>query len=186
MMEDAEKTSIFVEKMADFFRYNVRKMEEDAMLWEEIGAVDNYIYILNVRFAGDITYIKEVDEGIDNIRIPSMILQPLVENAVQHGIHDCMETGWIRMEIHRNGEMLDVTVSDNGAGMTEEMIARVMAGRADQNEEDRFSTGIAVRNVIDRLQLYYKEENLFTIESDGPGKGIRVHIILPVYKDELE
>lgn len=186
MMEDAEKTSIFVEKMADFFRYNVRKMEEDAMLWEEIGAVDNYIYILNVRFAGDITYIKEVDEGIDNIRIPSMILQPLVENAVQHGIHDCMETGWIRMEIHRNGEMLDVTVSDNGAGMTEEMIARVMAGRADQNEEDRFSTGIAVRNVIDRLQLYYKEENLFTIESDGAGKGTRVHIILPVYKDELE
>ena len=71
-------------------------------------------------------------------------------------------------------------------GMTEEMIARVMAGRADQNEEDRFSTGIAVRNVIDRLQLYYKEENLFTIESDGPGKGTRVHIILPVYKDELE
>ena len=61
-----------------------------------------------------------------------------------------------------------------------------MAGRADQNEEDRFSTGIAVRNVIDRLQLYYKEENLFTIESDGSGKGTRVHIILPVYKDELE
>ena len=186
MMGDADNTGIFLEKMADFFRYNVRKMEADAMLWEEIGAVDNYIYILNVRFAGDITYIKEVDEGIDNIRIPSMILQPLVENAVQHGIHDCMETGWIRMEIHRNGEMLDVTVSDNGAGMTEEMIARVMAGRADQNEEDRFSTGIAVRNVIDRLQLYYKEENLFTIESDGPGKGTRVHIILPVYKDELE
>ena len=186
MMGDADNTGIFLEKMADFFRYNVRKMEEDAMLWEEIGAVDNYIYILNVRFAGDITYIKEVDEGIDNIRIPSMILQPLVENAVQHGIHDCMETGWIRMEIHRNGEMLDVTVSDNGAGMTEEMIARVMDGRADQNEEDRFSTGIAVRNVIDRLQLYYKEENLFTIESDGPGKGTRVHIILPVYKDELE
>ena len=67
-------------------------------------------------FAGDITYIKEVDEGIDNIRIPSMILQPLVENAVQHGIHDCMETGWIRMEIHRNGEMLDVTVSDEWCG----------------------------------------------------------------------
>ena len=118
MMGDADNTGIFLEKMADFFRYNVRKMEEDAMLWEEIGAVDNYIYILNVRFAGDITYIKEVDEGIDNIRIPSMILQPLVENAVQHGIHDCMETGWIRMEIHRNGEMLDVTVRDNGAGMT--------------------------------------------------------------------
>ena len=54
------------------------------------------------------------------------------------------------------------------------MIARVMAGRADQNEEDRFSTGIAVRNVIDRLQLYYKRKKIcLTIESDGPGKGTR-------------
>ena len=51
MMGDADKTGVFLEKMADFFRYNVRKMEEDAMLWEEVEAVDNYIYILNVRFA---------------------------------------------------------------------------------------------------------------------------------------
>lgn len=185
MMGDADNTGIFLEKMADFFRYNVRKMEEDAMLWEEIEAVDNYIYILNVRFAGDITYIKKVDEGIDDIRIPSMILQPLVENAVQHGIHDCMETGWIRMEIHRSGDVLEITVSDNGAGMTEEMIDKVMSGHAD-HEEDRFSTGIAVRNVIDKLQLYYKKEILFTIESDGPGTGTRVHITLPADKEAQE
>ena len=56
-------------------------MEDDALLWEEVDAVDNYIYILNVRFAGDINYEKDVDEGIGNFRIPSMILQPLVENA---------------------------------------------------------------------------------------------------------
>ena len=185
MMGDADNTGIFLEKMADFFRYNVRKMEEDAMLWEEIEAVDNYIYILNVRFAGDITYIKDVDENIENIRIPSMILQPLVENAVQHGIHDCMETGWIRMEIHLKDDRLEITVSDNGAGMTEEMIDKVMSGHADQNEENRYSTGIAVRNVIDRLKLYYKEENTFTIESDGPDTGTRVHITLPVDKEYL-
>ena len=79
MLEDAERTGVFLEKMADFFRYNVRKMEDDALLWEEVDAVDNYIYILNVRFAGDINYEKDVDEGIGNFRIPSMILQPLVE-----------------------------------------------------------------------------------------------------------
>lgn len=184
MLEDAEKTSVFLEKMADFFRYNVHKMEEDAMLWEEVEAVDNYIYILNVRFAGDISYIKKVDEGIGDIRIPSMILQPLVENAVQHGIHDCMETGYIRMEIHRTGDMLEIMIMDNGVGMTAEMIEKVMSGNAGQDAEDRFSTGIAVRNVIDRLQLYYKQENLFTIESDGPGTGTRVHIMLPADKDK--
>ena len=59
MMEDAEKTCIFVEKMADFFRYNVKKGLEDASLGEELTAVENYIYILNVRFAGDIHFTKK-------------------------------------------------------------------------------------------------------------------------------
>ena len=180
MLEDAERTGVFLEKMADFFRYNVRKMEDDALLREEVDAVDNYIYILNVRFAGDINYEKDVDEGIGNFRIPSMILQPLVENAVQHGIHDCMETGKIRMSIHKDGDDLEITVSDNGAGMTQEMIRSVMAGKARNNGEDRYSTGIAVGNVIDRLELYYKQKGLLTIESDGLGLGTSVHITLPV------
>ena len=156
MLEDAERTGVFLEKMADFFRYNVRKMEDDALLWEE------------------------VDEGIGNFRIPSMILQPLVENAVQHGIHDCMETGKIRMSIHKDGDDLEITVSDNGAGMTPEMIRSVMAGKARNNGEDRYSTGIAVGNVIDRLELYYKQKDLLTIESEGLGLGTSVHITLPV------
>ena len=180
MLEDAERTGVFLEKMADFFRYNVRKMEDDALLWEEVDAVDNYIYILNVRFAGDINYEKDVDEGIGNFRIPSMILQPLVENAVQHGIHDCMETGKIRMSIHKDGDDLEIIVSDNGAGMTQEMIRSVMAGKARNNGEDRYSTGIAVGNVIDRLELYYKQKDLLTIESEGLGLGTSVHITLPV------
>ena len=180
MLEDAERTGVFLEKMADFFRYNVRKMEDDALLWEEVEAVDNYIYILNVRFAGDIHYEKDVDEGIGDVRIPSMILQPLVENAIQHGIHDCMENGKVRMSIHRSVNVLEITVSDNGAGMTAEMIDKVMAGKARNKGEDRYSTGIAVGNVIDRLELYYKQKGLLTIESSGPGKGTSVHITLPV------
>jgi sensor histidine kinase YesM len=181
MMEDAEQTSVFLEKMADFFRYNVRKTsDEDATLFEEIESVDNYIYILNVRFAGDITYYKEVDEDVEDIQIPSMILQPVVENAVQHGIHDCMEEGWIHLEVHRQDDMIAVTVSDNGAGMTEETIREVMEGRAHTGQEKKYSTGIAMDNVIRRLQLYYNQENLLQIESDGPGQGTQVRIWLPL------
>lgn len=97
-----------------------------------------------------------------------------------------METGRIVMSIHRNQDMIDITVSDNGAGMTEEMIAKVMEGRAVQDEENRYSTGIAVHNVIERLKLYYKQEGLMTIESDGPGTGTKVHIVIPMEKEELE
>lgn len=180
MMEDAEKTSIFLEKMADFFRYNVRKMGDDATLQEEIESVDNYIYILNVRFAGDITYEKEVDEGIEDILIPSMILQPLVENAVQHGIHDCMEDGRILLSVHRESRHLQIVVSDNGQGMTPETIHAILEGRLSHEQTGKDSTGIALSNVIHRLQLYYNRENLLRIESEGIGKGTRITILLPL------
>lgn len=99
MMEDAEKTSIFVEKMADFFRYNVKKGEEDATLEEELEAVDNYIYILNVRFAGDIHFSKKVECDVGNVRVPSMILQPVVETQLimEYGIltgRDILISAW--------------------------------------------------------------------------------------------
>ena len=102
MMEDAEQTSIFVQRMADFFRYNVKKGTEDATLEEEVEAVENYIYILNVRFAGDIHFYKEVDESVLSCRVPSMILQPVVENAVNHGIRNIDWEG--RIDLTVSGE----------------------------------------------------------------------------------
>lgn len=78
MIEDADKTALFIENMAEFFRYNLSRINEDATLADEIQLVDHYIYILNVRFAGDIHYKKEIEPGLENVLVPSMILQPLV------------------------------------------------------------------------------------------------------------
>lgn len=179
-MEDAERTAVFVSKMADFFRYNVRKMEEDANLYEEIEAVDNYIYILNVRFAGDICYEKEIGEDVENIRVPSMILQPVVENAVQHGVRDRMENARIWLRVAREEEQLRVTVRDNGVGMTETQIQAVLSGNIRQERKEGDSTGIGLDNVMSRLKLYYNHEGLFDIYSEGPEKGTEVTILLPL------
>ncbi|MCC8138126.1 MAG: histidine kinase [Clostridiales bacterium] len=180
-MEDADQTSIFLERMADFFRYNVRKMSGDATLDEEIQSVDNYIYILNVRFAGDITYQKEIDTDIEGIRIPSMILQPIVENAVQHGIHDNLEDGCITLAVRRPDEtLLEISVRDNGVGMTQEKIRDILEDNLAPAEEDSNSTGVAMSNVIHRLELYYNQKELLRIESDGPGCGTQVILTLPV------
>ncbi len=183
-MEDAEKTGIFVEKMADFFRYNVKKMQGDAYLSEEIESVDNYIYILNVRFAGDIQYEKEIDGQIEDIRVPSMILQPVVENAVTHGIRNQMDDARIILRVQREEEQLRVTVTDNGEGMTQERIREVLSGKAQEKSKEGDSTGIGLDNVINRLSLYYKRENLFDIYSEGEGKGTEVTILLPFEKGE--
>ena len=129
MMEDTEKTSIFVEKMADFSRYNVKKGEEDATLEEELEAVDNYIYILNVRFAGDIHFSKKVECDVENVRVPSMILQPVVENAVLHGI---LETPTKSGTIVLTGWMEDkdvvLLISDDGVGIAPDKLPVILSG----------------------------------------------------------
>lgn len=183
MMEDAEKTGIFLGKMADFFRYNVKKGEEDATLEEELDAVDNYIYILNVRFAGDIHFTKEVDAEVENVRVPSMILQPVVENAVNHGIRDIDWEGHIDLKVCRQEELLEISIRDNGKGMTQSQIEKVLSGQAGTDTQQSDSTGIGMNNVISRLELYYAQEGLMNIYSEGEGKGTEVVITVPLCKE---
>ncbi len=180
MMEDAEKTGIFVQKMADFFRYNVKKGQEDATLEEELEAVDNYIYILNVRFAGDIHFSSEVDESVESVRVPSMILQPVVENAVNHGIRDIEWEGWINLNVTKEEKAIRISVRDNGKGMTREQIRGVLTGNKEHSTEEGDSTGIGMNNVISRLELYYEQSGLVEINSEGEGKGTEVVIHIPL------
>lgn len=176
-MEDDEKTAVFLGKMADFFRYNVKKGTEDARIAEELSVVENYIYILNVRFAGEIIFTKEVDEAALNYRIPSMILQPLVENAVNHGIRDMIGEGWIRLTIQNDPERVKIVVEDNGKGMDAEQIRKIMERVETIHEDD--STGIGLDNVISRLSLYYDDPNVVEIVSSGVDQGTKVILRLP-------
>ena len=184
MMEDAEKTSIFVEKMADFFRYNVKKGEEDATLEEELEAVDNYIYILNVRFAGDIHFSKKVECDVENVRVPSMILQPVVENAVNHGIRNIDWEGHIELSVERWKDHIEISVRDNGQGMTKEQIEKVLSKKIHNSSSEGDSTGIGMNNVISRLELYYEQDGLMEIYSEGEGRGTEVVINIPVERSE--
>lgn len=184
MMEDAEKTCLFIERMADFFRYNVRKMSDDATLEEEIEAVDNYIYILNVRFAGDIHFEKQVDKSVLSKRIPSMILQPIVENAINYGVRDIEWEGKILLTVMREDTYIKIRVKDNGRGMTRERIEEVFSGRIKENKEQKYSTGVGLNNVISRLELYYGMPDLFRIESEGEQRGTTVTISIPL-KEEV-
>ncbi len=202
MMEGADRTELFLSRMAQFFRYNVKKTGGDASLSEEIDSVDNYIYILNVRFAGDIHYEKQIDPKIDQeiMRMPSMILQPIVENAIQHGIHDDHEHGVVTLTVdyapenenETGTDCVRITISDNGAGMTRKQIDAIMLSNKSPDRDDSGqgdesdSTGIAMENVISRLGLYYNRDNLFSIWSDGPGTGTEVTVLLPVWEEEDE
>ncbi len=185
MMEGADKTCLFIENMADFFRFNMKSFDQDSTIRDEMKLVDSYIYILNVRFSGGIHYYKDVDESLLDIRVPSMILQPVVENAVNYGIRDIDYEGRINLSVSRREDSILLTVEDNGAGMEQSIIRRIMNARPEDSAAlkerniSKDSNGIGLGNVINRLRLYYDREEVFCIESEGRNKGTRVIICIP-------
>lgn len=179
MMEDAERTGLFLENVAEFFRYNVRKNDQDATLREEIHLVDNYVYILNVRFAGEILFSKEVDESLLDVRVPSMILQPLVENSFNYGIRNISWEGRIELSVFRQDDMICVSIWDNGAGMEPERIEQVLHGEIREVDLKANSNGVGMKNVMERLRLYFHDEAKLEILSEGRDKGTEVLITIP-------
>ena len=181
MMEGAEKTCLFIEKLADFFRYNVKRTGETSTLGEEIEQVETYLHIINVRFSNEIEYTKTINAvAADGVIMPGVVLQPLVENAINHGLHETLGKKAVSLSVRDKGARLEVTVTDNGRGMTEQEIDAVLNGSNESVEErpqGKRSTGI--RNVIERLQLFYGVKDVFSIVSDGLGTGTSVSIFIP-------
>lgn len=185
MMEGADKTCLFIENMADFFRFNMKSFNQDSTLRDEIKLVDTYIYILNVRFSGTIKFCKQIDESVLDVRVPSMILQPIVENSVNYGIRDIDYEGKICLKVDQLPDSIRITIYDNGTGMDEATIERILNlgiknGKIDREVSlTKDSNGIGLGNVINRLKLYYDRDNIFSIHSDGHNMGTTVTMLIP-------
>lgn len=180
MMEGADKTYRFIQNMASFFRYNIKKDKQEATLADEIKLVDNYIYILNVRFSGEIHFEKQIDEQLVNVRVPSMILQPIVENAINYGIRDIDWEGLILLKVTMDHDEICISIKDNGIGMSQERIDEVLRGEIRENDPSADSNGVGLGNVINRLKLFYEKEDVLDIFSEGKDKGTEVVIYIPV------
>ena len=179
MMEGADKTNGYIEHVANFFRYNVKKGSEIVTIREEVELIDNYIYILNVRFSGDIKYEKKLDESVLDTPMPSMILQPIVENCVNHGIREMLGEGRINLEVFRIDDIVCVSISDNGKGLSQETISDILNGSL-KTDPKSSGGGIGLDNVIARLRLFTGESDPVSITSEGEGKGTRFDIYLDV------
>ncbi|MBB2182619.1 histidine kinase [Lachnospiraceae bacterium MD1] len=185
MMEEADKTALYIENMSNFFRSNMKSFEQDSTIRDEINLVDSYIYILNVRFSGGIHFYKEIDESVIDTRVPSMILQPIVENSVNYGIRDIDYMGEIRLKVIMVEDCIDIIVSDNGAGIDDAIVRRIMSANLEdkasisESAVAKDSNGIGLGNVINRLRLYYNREDVFEIASEGRNRGTTVTLHIP-------
>lgn len=184
MMEGADRTYEYVQTVADFFRYNVQSQKRDVTIRDEVTLVDNYIQILNVRFSGDIGYEKQVDERLLDLVMPSMILQPIVENAVNHGIREMAGAGRITLKVYRKDDSVCISISDNGKGISQEIIDQLLNGSFSHNEDSYDNNGIGMDNVISRVRIFAEDDDAINIISHGENKGCEVVIILPMGGEE--
>lgn len=162
------KAERVTEELAEIFRY---ALESTRMEWvkleDELHFLESYLEIEKARFEERLVFRFDVDPKAGSLLVPAMILQPLVENAVIHGISPKVEGGEVRVAARIEGERLIVTVEDTGAGM--------------RNRSRQGGTGIGLSNVRERLNHLYGDESVLQIEDLVPA-GTRVSLALPLFK----
>ena len=161
--------------LAKFFRISLSKGKNKITVEEEFEHVRSYLYIQNLKYKNTFTYHIEMREGTEHIQTLKLVLQPLVENCIAHGIIHMEEEGeiWITSDI-KEGDLL-MCVRDNGWGMTEEKVQSLLAGEV---EAKGGHSGIGVKNVNQRIKLYYGEAYGLFIESE-PDEGTTVTVRIP-------
>ena len=150
--------------------------------------VDNFVYIMKVRFGQRLEFIKDVPQEIFTQNLPSMTLQPLVENCIQHGLQNA--TGRVELSVKRTDGFIEISVSDNGIGIDpkvrQELLDSARRGitpdLSDVKKEKKSAdehTGIGLINVFLRLRLYFHRDDVFDIVSNEDEPGTKFIIRIP-------
>lgn len=162
------QTSEMMDKLSAFLRYTLDKADQVSTLQEEILSIENYIYIQQKRFGSRVKFIVDIPEGIPNVAMPPVIIQPLVENAITHGVKNVTSKAEIVVSAYVDEESLHIYVEDNGVGMNEEKLEelQVYLHRATAGIVPSTGSSIGLANVCKRLKFFYGEELEFVVESE--------------------
>lgn len=158
-------------KLASFYKNSLSGSEEIISLEKEIHMTEDYLELQRIRYQEKFTYSIEMEQGMEQISLPKLTLQPLVENAIYHGLKCKEGSGTIRIVGRRLGDCCEIAVEDDGVGMKEEQLALLM--RMNQKQRGHFG----VYSVDHRLKLYYGEMYGLQVKSkEGAGTTIIVQI----------
>lgn len=173
-MERHKEASRVIKQLAGYYRLVLNNGNEWISLAEELSAVEKYLDIQSVRYSELVDYTVSVDEELYRFQIPKMTLQPLVENAIYHGIKPMEEKGHILII----GELCedDVTISiiDNGIGMSGKLFDEILSGKRKGTDKESFG----LKSVAERLRLFYGEDARIELENLPIGTGITLSISL--------
>ncbi len=167
--EDAQKTVKLIQSLSTLFRVRLHHNQNFVSITEELNMIEEYIYLQKVRFGDRLTYIEKVSDNCKNIKVPVFIFQPIIENAIIHGVEAKVEGGTVRVKIYSKinqmgKEIIIIRITDTGIGMTRERINEIKEFKIENKKS------IGVSNVYHRFMSVTKQKGRFTMRSHM-GKG---------------
>ncbi len=168
--------------LADIFRYNISKKGKMVTLKEELDNIEAYMYIQSIRFNNRFSMSLKVDDDVLDLKIPKLIIQPVVENALKHGLEKKKGNGKICIEAFRSEDAIFINVNDNGVGMDESTKEKVYQRLQGKNKEDDVkgnSTHVGLENIKERIKMIYGENYGVSFESTA-GVGTKVHMVIGI------
>ncbi len=191
LLSDTEDIAAMTESLSTLFRYSISRPGEMATLKEELDNVKNYLLIQQYRFPDKVEYLEDIeDNDILNYRMPILTIQPIVENAIHHGLEMKLGKGYVKLKAFRTDRNITLLISDNGIGMSEGMLEELRK-KLEREDEDstahsakgrKKGSGIALINVDKRLKFYYGHQYGLKVRSTL-GTGTMVEINLPLDKN---
>ncbi|MCY4594987.1 MAG: histidine kinase [Bryobacterales bacterium] len=167
---DPDKAREMIYRLSTILRRLLRKQEAFVPLSEELSVIDDYLQIEQVRFAGRLQIEKIIDKESMDALVPSMILQPIVENSIKHGIEPKVGTGTVRLGSSLKSGRLQIEIEDDGVGIPHEDMASL------------FQKGIGLGNARERLEVLFGQDFQLAFEARAGG-GVRVRVQIPELRD---
>ena len=170
---------VMVNALARLFRISISKGHELIPIRSEVQHAQSYLQIQSVRYKEQFSYHFDVEEDCTEYLCNKITLQPIIENAIYHGVNGLVDEGHIEIRVRAEGEDVLFTVEDNGVGMEPEQIEEIFRRKPDGK------SGIGIKNVNDRLKIWFGDAYGITIES-VPDEGTKVTVRMPKVREEAE
>lgn len=177
-LNDDEETSIMAEYFGAIIRYSMNRKVNTVKLRDEINIIDNYIYLQKIRFDQLFVIENLINEDVLDCEIIKMIIQPLIENSIYHGLSECSSNGKIIIQGQKIGNELLLTISDNGIGIEANILKDLNDYINDKNNKFK---GIALRNINRRLKLHYGDKyglEIFSVLGSGTSMVLTLPYII--------
>lgn len=172
-LEEAEITEKMIKTLSDLFRYTLKNDQPVVPLTRELKVIEDYMYLQHMRFGARISYKISCEVDAEKIMVPTFTFQPLVENAIIHGLSPKVEGGKIKIRIWERKGIRTMMVADNGIGMPEATLCKL---REEISKNEGRDMGIGFANVSRRMKAMYPEAKIEIFSKEHRGTVIKIQI----------